>query len=172
MTNVILLSPYSLPLHEQTKSEARQEAEEAAAEREGGGSEEDSAAMPQEEVTDQCRWFNSGMKLGVDWSSEYKGGDNGNGQEGGSGSEYEGTGFEYDECHRKRQGPENSEAFRPSEWTLNSLPKFDKNNLGRWGVDTLGDLALKFFEIMFPAALIAFLVSKVRQGAHRCSPQA
>ena len=94
MTNVVLLSPNPLHFQQQTMSEARQEAEQATAEREGGGGDDESVATTQEQATDQCRWFNSGMTLGVDWTARYKGEGNDDDESGGRGSEYKGTGFE------------------------------------------------------------------------------
>ena len=59
-------------------------------------------------------------------------------------SKYDSTGFEYDECHRRREGADYSEQFRPSQTTLKSLPRFDEDNLGRFTVDVIGELALSF----------------------------
>lgn len=177
----------------QTKSEAREEAEEAVAERaervdqmrnegrgEGGDSTGDEKGgdggdtirdqkectegepgRPPEEATDQCRWFATGMK-GVKRAAGYQGEGNSDGESGGGRSEYKGTGFEYDECHRKREREGLSEKFRPSEATLKAFPRFDETKLGRFTVDGIGELAFMFFNIMFPMAAIQLLVDKVR----------
>ena len=106
------------------------------------GSVEGSAGMPSKEDIDQRRWFGSGIK-GADWAEGYNGRDN----EGDESIDYrrsecEGTGFDYDVCHRRREGADYPEQFRPSPTTLKSLPRFDENNLGRFTVDVIGKLAL------------------------------
>lgn len=125
------------------------------------GCEEEAVGRPLEEPTDQCRWFGTGMK-DVDWEAGYQSEGNSDDESGGGRSEYKGTGFEYDECHRKREGQDFSEKFRPSGATLKSLPRFDETKLGRFSVDSMGELALMFFNIMFPMVVMQLLVDKVR----------
>ncbi|CAB1108597.1 unnamed protein product [Ectocarpus sp. CCAP 1310/34] len=96
---------------------------------------------------------------------------NGDGGDGfdfdGEGS-YRGDGHQYYDCHRKSEGEGEDVSFKPSKKTLDALPAFDPDKLGRFSVDELGELAFTFFSIMFPAAVILLLVRKTNEYFNFC----
>ncbi|CAB1119648.1 unnamed protein product [Ectocarpus sp. CCAP 1310/34] len=81
---------------------------------------------------------------------------------------YRGDGHQYYDCHRKREGEGEDVSFKPSKKTLDALPAFDPDKLGRFSVDELGELAFTFFSIMFPAAVILLLVRKTNEYFNFC----
>ncbi|CAB1109710.1 unnamed protein product [Ectocarpus sp. CCAP 1310/34] len=73
---------------------------------------------------------------------------------------YRGDGHGYYDCHRNKAGEGHDLKLKPSKTTLDALPMFDPEKLGRFSADGLDELAFTFFCIMFPAALISHLVLK------------
>lgn len=78
------------------------------------------------------------------------------------GGTYAGDGSQYDECHRKQGRAEPAARFRPTEETLRKLP--GRADLGTVSVAKMGELAFKFFILMFTPAAILLLVDKVRMS--------